>query len=86
MNLEQFINDLPDRMEEIVNSAAGIVAEGARARCPVDSGRLRASIHVDGGTVIADCPYAAAVELGTGRTPPKPFMTPAMWDARGRLV
>ena len=59
-------------------AAAQARCEGAKARVPVDTGRLRRSIHVemDGLTakVVTDCEYAAAVELGTRFSPPQPFM------------
>lgn len=52
----------------------------ARETAPVDSGRLRASISAreqgGGAAVIADAPYAAAVEFGTSRSPAQPFLLP----------
>ena len=67
-----------DLTRQRVAAAAQAEAEAARSRAPVDTGRLKNSIRAeaDGLTarVVADCEYAAAVEFGTSRTPPKPFM------------
>lgn len=58
----------------------------AKRLCPVDTGRLRASIsHAldrDGrglvGVVGTDVDYAPFVELGTSRAPAQPFLRPAL--------
>lgn len=61
-----------------VRSAAEEACAAARSRAPVETGRLRDSIHVvqEGLTarVRTDCGYAAAVEFGTQRSPAQPFM------------
>lgn len=75
----------PRAMEIILAAAENRVAEAARegceaakARAPVDSGALRNSIEAraDGlsAVVYTDCPYAAAVEFGTSKRAPQPFM------------
>jgi len=77
-----------DGVEAAVAECAETIAEQAREDCPAASGRLRESIgvemRVDPGSgmiearVSADTPYAAAVELGSGKTPPRPFLFPAL--------
>lgn len=66
---------------ESVLSAAERARLDAAGRAPAKTGRLRASLTVrlseGGASVTADCPYAAAVELGTSRMPPQPFLAPA---------
>lgn len=60
--------------------------EGVAKRiCPVDTGRLRASIssRVEPGpvgVVGTNVEYAPYVELGTVHTPAQPFLTPALYD------
>lgn len=66
------------------------VVNGARRRCPVDTGRLRASIissglqhdskgpYVEVGTNVN---YAAFVEFGTQRGPAQPYLRPALLEA-----
>jgi len=81
--------------EAAVAECAQAIAEQARADCPVSSGRLRGSIGsevsldpvagVVEGRVYADAPYAAAVELGLGRSPPQPFLFPALERQGARL-
>lgn len=69
-----------------------LVQNGARVRCPVDTGRLRASImstpgrdgrgpYVDIGTNVQYAPY---VEYGTMRTRAQPYLRPALMDAARR--
>ena len=63
----------------------GLAAEGyAKGRCPVDTGRLRASIgHAldeEGLTVYVgtNVQYAPHVELGTHRQRAQPYLRPAV--------
>lgn len=70
------------------------VETGAKRLCPVDTGRLRASIthalerDAQGlvGVVGTDVDYAPYVELGTSRAPAQPFLRPALASevSRGR--
>jgi HK97 gp10 family phage protein len=57
-----------------------------QAMAPVDTGRLRDSLHadVDGDTlrIASDADYAAYVELGTRDHAPQPFMRPALYRRR----
>lgn len=75
----------PRAMEIVTAAAESRVAEAARAGCeaaksraPVETGALRDSISArsEGLTaaVYTDCAYAAAVEFGTVRSAPRPFM------------
>lgn len=48
------------------HSGAEIVAREMAARAPVDTGRLRASIHAEGSSAVADTPYAIYVEPFAG--------------------
>ena len=76
--LRSFAARVQELTRQRVAAAAQAHAEAARSRAPVDTGRLRNSIRAeaDGLTarVVADCEYAAAVEFGTRRTAPQPFM------------
>jgi hypothetical protein len=83
---------LESQADEVARRLAGRVAEGARARVPVKSGRLRGSIavHPSGGgfDVVADLPYAAAIELGSSRNRghAQPYLAPALADAYGAFA
>ena len=63
--------------------AVGMAAEGhAKAKCPVDTGRLRNSItHARAGAMFevigTNVEYAPHVELGTSKQKKQPFLTPA---------
>ena len=76
--LNKAMKRLDELAKERILLAAQARCENAKARVPVDTGRLRESIRVeaDGLTarVVADCEYAAAVEFGTSRRSPRPFM------------
>lgn len=74
---------------DLLRRAVRVEAAAKRA-CPVDTGRLRASLtHVieeDGEGLYAvvgtNVEYAIYVELGTGRTRAQPYLRPALRAAR----
>ena len=59
------------------------VADGMRARAPIDTGTLRASIQVTADGVVASAPYAGYVEYGTADTSPQPFAGPTVNQLAG---
>ena len=82
-HLGEFLDALPEQVEQAL-IAIGLTAETyAKQECPVDTGRLRNSIthEVDMGDQSAiigsNVEYAAYVELGTSRQKPQPYLRPA---------
>lgn len=69
-----------------ITRVARRVQNRARHNCPVDTGRLRASIHTTisiqsravTATVSTPVHYAPYVELGTRRMRAKPYLVPAL--------
>jgi HK97 gp10 family phage protein len=67
-----------------LDAAGAAVANRARQLAPVDTGKLRDSIHYHFNantltlTVYADVPYAAFVEFGTSRMAAQPYLRPAL--------
>lgn len=67
------------------------VQNRARQLCPVDTGRLRSSIHFEEGQdaegyfidVGTDVEYAAPVEFGTWKMRAQPYLRPAFAEASG---
>lgn len=57
----------------------------AEEGCPVRTGRLKSSLSgtvgEDRAVVSANTDYAVYVELGTGKTPPNPFLQNALFAA-----
>ena len=88
--LERMKERLYRGAEETVAEAAQAVCAEAAARAPVETGRLRSSIHASAeglkAVVRCDCPYGAAVELGTSRQSARPFMQPAAETERAELA
>ena len=96
--LNQEFNDLENALtQEIITALmrGGMIIEtDAKRRCPVDTGRLRASLTTDveregkttfvlkGGTNVE---YASFVENGTSRMAAQPFLRPAV-DAKAKDV
>lgn len=91
----------PGALDELLRGESGPIAKdlerrairvesAAKRLCPVDTGRLRASItHAldrDGDGLYAivgsDVEYAPHVELGTSRATAQPFLRPALQAAR----
>ena len=74
----------------LVRETADSACAAARSAAPVDTGRLRGSLSVQGGemqaTVRAGCDYAAAVELGSARSAARPFLLPALRGEQGRVT
>lgn len=81
----QIALELPGRVAEAAKKGAERVADGARERVPVHTGRLHDAIHVEQQgvgdyAVIAgdhDAFYGHIVEHGGRFSPPHPFMMPA---------
>lgn len=55
------------------NAGAGVVAREMQSRAPVRTGALRASIHAEGSSAVADVPYAIPVDRGTDHMAAQPF-------------
>lgn len=73
------IKFLTEAVERAVMRTAEAVMQAAKEDCPVRTGRLKNSITLksDGykAEVYAAVEYAAAVELGTSRQRPQPFLS-----------
>ncbi len=86
---EEILSQLQRAKEEALTQCGQLAEAYARDLCPVDTGRLRDSIHYEvteeGMSLIADAPYAEYVELGTHRTAPQPFLRPAMEEHAGEF-
>lgn len=70
----------------------GIVHQASAPGEPpaTDTGRLRASVHhvLEGvaAQVIADTEYAAALEFGTDKIEPRPYMKPALEEHKDDFI
>ena len=81
-------------MEEILHQLRtdiGLLVEGkAKELCPVRTGRLRASINsrVSGKDVMVgtNVIYAPHVEFGTSRQRAKPYLRPALFHSKDRII
>ena len=91
--IPEIILELDLRMQEGVENGARTVADQAKTRVPVDTGRLRDAIHTEpehlDAYVIAgneDVWYGHLVEHGTSKTPPRPFLVPSLEENRTGIV
>jgi HK97 gp10 family phage protein len=75
--------------EATVQSVANDAADKARSLAPVDTGKLRDSIHVEGegpgADVVVSVDYAASIEYGSSHNDPQPFLRPAVHQAEAEL-
>lgn len=91
--LRQAADRMQLRSERDLLKLGYTVQNTARQLCPVDTGRLRASISTSGlqrdargayievGTNVSYAPY---VEFGTQRSPAQPYLRPALLHAMRR--
>lgn len=81
---------LAARAQDAARAELEAVREEAKALCPKETGALQASIHVritaDGGEVVADAPYAAAVEIGSIYRQAQPFLLPALQMRQSEVI
>ncbi len=79
--------------------AGKIVLEDAKRRCPVDTGALKASLHIEQGKskkpdikqevkILTGKKeyYGTFVELGTSRQAAKPFLRPAVDENKDKIA
>ena len=83
-------------LKEAMKAGAEVIADGARARVPTDTGELRRSIRTTSraskrtaaASVVVGrkrTDYALATEYGTQTRSPRPFLRPA-FDARKAMA
>lgn len=59
------------------------IVEDAKRYAPVDTGRLRESIHEEGDEeIVVGAEYGVYVEMGTRDMAPQPYMRPALYTKR----
>ena len=72
-------------VKRAVARAAEIALAAAKEKCPVRTGRLRSSISAkqseDKAVIYTEVEYAAAVELGTSRQRPQPYLSYGISEA-----
>lgn len=78
------------RIRMMVYKVAALISAEAKRFSPIDTGRLRASIHIEplGGLayqVITNVHYAIYQEFGTSKMKAHPYMRPAAAVARSKL-
>lgn len=91
---EEIAIELPERVAKVAERGAELVADGARERVPVRTGRLHDAIHVEeaeqeGEFVVLggdnEAWYGHLVEFGTAHSTAHPFMVPAAEAVSGEL-
>jgi HK97 gp10 family phage protein len=90
--LQQIARSLPAEVAPALRNVAEEIEVQAKERVPVDTGDLRAAIHVedidDGYAVVAgnhDVYYGHIVEHGSVKTPARPFLEPALESVRDNI-
>jgi phage gpG-like protein len=78
-NITFFRFQLKKDIKRITDTHGLLIESTAKELAPVDTGRLRASIHYDAqtGQVSTNVVYASFMELGTVRHRAQPFLFPA---------
>jgi HK97 gp10 family phage protein len=79
-------------VREAVATTALLIESDAKRFAPVDTGRLRSSIHAAiasnglSATVVTNVVYAGVQEFGSTRQKPQPFLGPAFEKNRGAFI
>ena len=83
-SLNQYDEHVKNGLKDAVKQCAFAIERDAKKNCPVDTGRLRASITTDTtkiddyeATVGTNIEYATHVEYGTRKQSAKPYLRPA---------
>lgn len=82
------------RLDATIHKGAELLAQYARFRVPVDDGDLRSAIHVEREGVASyhviagdqEVFWGHLAEHGTSHSAPRPFLVPAVDDARKTVV
>lgn len=82
--------DINTDLSGAMAQAAELVANSAKAMCPVDTGTLQASISAassaSSASVGAGAGYAAYVEFGTCKMAAQPFLVPALLNNSNAII
>lgn len=88
-NIDKITPELEAAIDQALQEAGLETEAEAKMRCPVDTGRLRASIQSHPGhletTVSTNVEYAPYVEFGTSRMRAQPYLFPAFQKASASL-
>ena len=88
-SLDEYQENVLERLQKDIEKAALTLEKDAKENCPVDTGRLRASITTKMGKLEAEVgtnvEYAPSVEFGTSKQKAQPFMRPALDKAITQL-
>lgn len=91
--LPQIISELPVAVRAALVASAQQIAQDAKDRVPVETGRLRDAIHIElteeGVEVVAgdhEAFYGHIIEHGGVNHPPHPFLVPALEQNRDNAV
>ena len=89
LSLDDYQEDVLKGLQQNIEKAALSVERNAKRNCPVDTGKLRASITTEVGKLEAEVgtnvEYAPCVEFGTSKQSAQPFMRPALDKAITQL-
>ena len=88
-SLDEYQENVLERLQKDIEKAALTLEKNAKQNCPVDTGKLRASITTEVGNLEAEVgtnvEYALYVEFGTSKQSAQPFMRPALDKAITQL-
>ena len=88
-SLDNYQDDVLKGLQQNIEKAALTLEKNAKQNCPVDTGKLRASISTEVGNLEAEVgtnvEYALCVEFGTSKQKAQPFMRPALDKAITQL-
>jgi HK97 gp10 family phage protein len=78
--------EIEARAQRVQENVLEDIARDARRHAPVETGELKASIHVEGDSVVAESDHSVYVELGTRHMHAQPYLRPALYKRRNLRV
>lgn len=90
---DRFAKEIEQKCFQAMEKACLLVEGDAKRMCPVDTGRLRASlsheVEKSGGEIVGrvgtNVEYGVYVEYGTSKISGKPYLRPALEKNKGKI-
>lgn len=89
LHIQDLENKIKNNLPNGIAKAGEAVVKNAKAICPVDTSRLRNSIHSEASgltaTIGTNVEYALYVEMGTYKMQAQPYLVPGLLNSQSEI-